>query len=90
MKRVLIRLMGKVQGVGCRHATLTKARTLGVTGYVTNCADGSVEVLAQGSNPAVDSLIAWCEVSVPCTDGLTVTVEEDQGDDIYLDFSIVR
>lgn len=46
MKRVLIQLTGKVQGVGCRHATLTKARTLGVTGYVTNCADGSVEILA--------------------------------------------
>ncbi|MCH7423027.1 MULTISPECIES: acylphosphatase [Shewanella] len=90
MKRVLIKLTGTVQGVGCRHATLTKARALGVTGYVTNCVDGSVEVLAQGSNPAVDNLIAWCELGVPCTDGLMVRVEEDQGDDIYLDFSIVR
>ncbi|BDA60489.1 acylphosphatase [Shewanella sp. LC6] len=90
MKRVLIKLTGTVQGVGCRHATLTKARALGVTGYVTNCVDGSVEVLAQGSNPAVDNLIAWCELGVPRTDGLMVQVEEDQGDDIYLDFSIVR
>ena len=90
MKRVLIKLTGTVQGVGCRHATLTKARALGVTGYVTNCVDGSVEVLAQGSNPAVDNLIAWCELGVSCTDGLMVQVEEDQGDDIYLDFSIVR
>ena len=90
MKRVLIRLIGKVQGVGCRHATLTKARALGVTGYVTNCSDGSVEVLAQGSDIAVNNLIAWCEVSVPCTDGLTVTVGEDKADDIYLDFSIVQ
>ncbi|MFB2669670.1 acylphosphatase [Shewanella xiamenensis] len=90
MKRVLIKLTGTVQGVGCRHATLTKARALGVTGYVTNCVDGSVEVLAQGSNPAVDNLIAWCELGVPCTDGLMVRVEEYQGDDIYLDFSIVR
>ena len=90
MKRVLINLTGKVQGVGCRHATLTKARASGVTGYVTNCRDGSVEVLAQGSDIAVNALIAWCEVGVPCTEGLTVTVGEDEADDIYLDFSIVQ
>ncbi|MGL4750440.1 MAG: acylphosphatase [Shewanella sp.] len=90
MKRVLIKLTGKVQGVGCRQATLAKARFLGVTGYVTNCVDGSVEVLAQGSHVAVDNFIAWCQQGVPCTDGLRVDVAEYQGDDIYLDFSIVR
>ncbi|MCL1091153.1 acylphosphatase [Shewanella profunda] len=90
MKRVVITLSGKVQGVGCRHATLTKARALGVTGYVTNCSDGSVEILAQGSDNAVDNLIAWCAVGVPCTEGLNVVVGEDEADDIYLDFSIVQ
>ncbi len=90
MKRVIIKLTGRVQGVGCRRATLTKARALGVTGYVTNCNDGSVEVLAQGSSQAVDSLIAWCEVGLPYTDGLNVAVNQDKGNDIYLDFSIVQ
>ncbi|MGL6124166.1 MAG: acylphosphatase [Shewanella sp.] len=90
MKRVLISLTGKVQGVGCRHAILTKARALGLTGYVTNCRDGSVAVLAQGSDIAVNNLITWCKVGVPCTEGLIVTVGEDEANDIYLDFSIVQ
>ncbi|MCH1930075.1 acylphosphatase [Shewanella sp. A25] len=90
MKRALITLTGKVQGVGCRHTVMTKARALGLTGYVTNCSDGSVEILAQGSSQVVDNLIAWCHIGVPVTEGLSVEVGEDLGDDIYLDFSIVQ
>jgi acylphosphatase len=48
-----------VQGVGFRYATAGRARRLGLTGYVRNCADGTVEVLAEGSPEALKSLLKW-------------------------------
>jgi acylphosphatase len=53
------RVHGRVQGVGFRYATLGRARRLGVTGYVRNCPDGTVEVLAEGSPSALQSLLKW-------------------------------
>ena len=52
-------VFGKVQGVGFRAATVQQARLCQVVGWVRNAADGSVEVLAQGSTDAVDNLLSW-------------------------------
>jgi acylphosphatase len=53
------RVSGKVQGVFFRAATASRARALEVTGWAKNLPDGSVEVLACGSEEAVGSLVAW-------------------------------
>ena len=49
---------GWVQGVGFRYFVVENALTLGLRGYVRNARDGSVEVLAQGSRPALERLLA--------------------------------
>lgn len=90
MKRVKINVQGKVQGVCFRRFTLSKAKELALTGYVSNCDDGTVTVLVQGAYPAVDSLIEWCHQGPPHADVSAVLVEEDDADEIYLDFSIVQ
>jgi len=54
-----IRVKGRVQGVGYRDALRAEAQRLGVTGWVRNRADGSVEALLQGEASAVDALITW-------------------------------
>jgi len=48
-----------VQGVGFRHALREEARRLGLSGWVRNCADGSLEALLQGENESVAALVAW-------------------------------
>lgn len=53
---------GLVQGVFFRVSTQHQARHLGLTGYVRNCADGSVEVLACGESEAVNKLMAWLHI----------------------------
>ncbi|WP_319415445.1 acylphosphatase [Marispirochaeta aestuarii] len=52
---------GRVQGVGFRYSTVRRAQTLRLAGYVRNRADGSVEVWAEGTAGALDSLYAWLQ-----------------------------
>lgn len=59
VKAVRAVVRGRVQGVGFRFATVEEARRRGVTGWVRNLPAGRVEVLAQGSESAVESLVAW-------------------------------
>jgi len=54
-----IRVSGQVQGVGFRYALRDEARRLGLSGWVRNCADGTVEALVQGDDAAVAALVAW-------------------------------
>ena len=60
MKRVRIRISGRVQGVGFRFCCRREALALGVRGWVRNRADGTVEALAEGADLAVDRFAAWC------------------------------
>jgi len=48
---------GRVQGVGFRYFTQSEARMLGLRGQVRNCADGSVEVVAEGTKPSLELLL---------------------------------
>jgi acylphosphatase len=52
-----VRLFGRVQGVFFRQWTVNQARTLGVSGWVHNARDGSVEAHLAGDEPAVAQLI---------------------------------
>lgn len=54
-----IRVRGRVQGVGYRAALQDEAQKLGLTGWVRNRSDGSVETLVQGSPEALDAIVSW-------------------------------
>jgi DNA ligase D-like protein (predicted 3'-phosphoesterase) len=56
---------GKVQGVFFRDATVSRAGELGVLGWVRNAEDGTVQVHAEGPEPAVDELVAFLEEGPP-------------------------
>jgi acylphosphatase len=50
---------GRVQGVNFRYYTRQQARQLGVTGYVRNVWDGTVEVVAEGPRQQLGQLVQW-------------------------------
>lgn len=54
-----IQFYGRVQGVGFRYYSTYKAQSLGLTGWVRNCDDGSVEMEVQGEPEAIEALIRY-------------------------------
>jgi acylphosphatase len=56
--RLHARVIGRVQGVGFRYFVMTSATELGLTGWVRNRRDGSVEVLAEGAMDQLEKLVA--------------------------------
>jgi acylphosphatase len=60
--RPAVRLLvsGRVQGVGYRYWVVGEAQRLGLEGWVRNCADGMVEILAIGPAEALSQLAATC------------------------------
>lgn len=61
MKQVHVIVKGRVQGVFFRAATQREARRLGLTGWVRNRTDGSVELVAEGDESSLRQLCMWAE-----------------------------
>lgn len=59
LRTIHLRIFGRVQGVGYRDAMHREADRLGVTGWVRNCSDGTVEALVQGTTDALQAIVAW-------------------------------
>jgi len=59
MKATRLRITGRVQGVGYRAAFLHEAQRLGLSGWVRNRLDGSVEALVAGDAAALQAIAAW-------------------------------
>ena len=60
--RLHAQISGRVQGVYFRDTTQREATRLELTGWVKNKADGSVEVLAEGPQPQLETLLQFLNV----------------------------
>lgn len=63
--RVQVRATGRVQGVFFRQSAREQAERLGLSGWVRNLPDGSVEALFEGERPLVEQAVAWCRQGPP-------------------------
>lgn len=82
MRRVRVRVRGRVQGVFFRAETRSRAESLGVAGWVRNTGDGSVEAVLEGPDEHVESLLAWCRrgPAGAQVDDVATTAEEPAGE----------
>jgi acylphosphatase len=65
IKRIQIRINGRVQGVYYRKSAQQKARELSLKGFVRNEPDGSVYIEAEGDEEKLKKLVAWCNDGPP-------------------------
>ena len=56
-----VRVHGRVQGVFFRDSCRSEASERGVSGWVRNCSDGTVEAWFEGPEADVSALVGWCE-----------------------------
>ena len=73
-RRVVVR--GRVQGVWFRESALRRAEELGVSGWVRNNADGTVEAELEGATDDVAVLVSWLGLGPPQARVDSVDVEE--------------
>ncbi len=75
ISRARLTISGRVQGVFYRQTTRDKARSLGLSGWVRNMPNGTVEAEASGEHERVEELIAWCKQGPPSATVSAVQVE---------------
>jgi acylphosphatase len=63
--RLHARVYGRVQGVNFRYYTQREAARLGLTGWVANRYDGSVELVAEGEREELAKLLAFLHRGSP-------------------------
>jgi acylphosphatase len=88
MPTLQLRIVGMVQGVGYRYALQREAERLGLSGWVRNRGDGSVEAVAQGSQQALDALATWARRGPPAASVTDVTAKAVEHEDRYERFEI--
>lgn len=86
--RAEIVVAGIVQGVYFRANTQRVASRLGLTGWVRNRVDGSVEVVAEGEKGAVEELVSWCRQGPPGAEVERVEVNWSEHTGQFKQFSI--
>ena len=79
---------GIVQGVNFRYYTARQAETLGVTGWVANRWDGTVQIVAEGTRAELGALLDWLRQGPPSArvDDVQSTWEEATGE--FKSFSV--
>jgi acylphosphatase len=80
-KRAHVIVRGRVQGVFFRSDARDRAGSLGLSGWVRNNPDGTVEVVFEGDDARVDSMVDWCRrcPAGAVVEDVEVSWEEPQG-----------
>jgi acylphosphatase len=89
MRRVRVKISGRVQGVFFRTSCADQADGLGLSGWIRNSSEGGVEAVFEGGDAEIEAILAWCRTGPPhaTVDRLAVWEEAPTGAE---GFRIVR
>jgi len=86
--RAHLYIEGRVQGVFFRACTQEEAQKRALTGWVKNLYDGRVEAVFEGEEQDVQSMIKWCHSGPAHAVVAEVSVEIEEYEGEYHDFSV--
>lgn len=89
-RRASLRIRGRVQGVFYRESARTEALRLGLTGWVRNLTDGSVEAVAEGAPESIEAFVTWCHRGPPQARVTDVERAEDVARGEFTTFTVER
>lgn len=75
--RAHVIISGRVQGVFFRAETRRAAEQRGVSGWVRNKSDGTVEAVFEGGKAAVNAMTEWCHKGSPHSEVSDVNVKRE-------------
>ncbi|MFA7681883.1 MAG: acylphosphatase [Candidatus Peribacteraceae bacterium] len=78
-----LRITGHVQGVFFRANAQIKAQECGVGGWIKNCEDGTVEIVAEGPEAALETFVHWCWKGPPAAEVESVKTTEIPEEGLY-------
>lgn len=78
LRRVHAIVRGRVQGVFFRDYTRRQAQALGVSGWVRNQPDHSVEAVIEGETGSVEAMLAWLHSGSPMSTVTAVDIVEEE------------
>jgi acylphosphatase len=88
-RTISITITGKVQGVYFRQSAKEKAIGLGLTGQIKNLRDGSVHIIATGTQEQIKTFTDWCKKGPPRAEVAGAEIIE-LALQLFENFSIVR
>lgn len=86
--RAHVLIKGRVQGVFFRGEASEEAQRLGLSGWVRNKWDGSVEAVFEGEKVAIEEMISWCHKGPPSAIVREVEVKWEEYKGEFTSFSI--
>ena len=81
-RRTRVLVSGRVQGVSFRDSTREKAQELGLSGWVRNLSDGSVEAVFEGEGDRVEEMLSWCKEGPPSASVQSVSSEDEEPENL--------
>ena len=90
MEKIHIIVQGRVQGVGFRYHTHLAATRAGLTGYVQNLPDGTVEIEVEGERRALNTFLEWVRQGPPAAEVTKLDMTSSSATGEFIDFRIQR
>ncbi len=87
MKQAHVYISGFVQGVGFRAYVRSKARKLGVTGWVRNLSDDRVEAVLQGEKENIEKVLFYCRRGPFFANVTNIVVDWEEASEQFLEFT---
>lgn len=87
MKQAHVYISGFVQGVGFRAYVRSRARKIGITGWVRNLSDDRVEAVFQGEKEKIQKVLFYCNRGPFFSDVKDIVVDWEEAGEVLREFN---